>query len=67
MTELFSFQGPRGRTFRPAAGAAWEIVPSLTNPVERSICTLKIKVFQKISDFNDTLTYILVGNAISFR
>ena len=67
MTELFSFQGARGRTLCPAAGAAWEIVPSLTNPVERSICTLKIKVFQKISDFNDTLTYILMGNAISFR
>ena len=67
MTELFSFQGARGRTLCPAADAAWEIVPSLTNPVERSICTLKIKVFQKISDFNDTLTYILVGNAISFR
>ena len=67
MTELFSFQGARGRTFCPAVSATREIVPSLTNPVERSICTLKIKVFQKISDFNDTLTYILVGNAISFR
>ena len=67
MTELFSFQGSQGRTFCPAASAAWEIVPSLTSPVERSFCTLKIKVFQKISDFNDTLTNILVGNAISFR
>ena len=53
MTELFSFQGARGRTFCPAADAAWEIVPSLTNPVERSIHSIEIKVFQKFSNSLD--------------
>ena len=67
MTELFSFQGARGRTFCPAAGAAWEIVPSLTNPVERSFYTLKIKLLQKFSDFQNSLTNILLCNTINFR
>ena len=53
MTELFSFQGARGRTLCPAADAAWEIVPSLTNPVERSIHSIEIKVFQKFSNSLD--------------
>ena len=67
MTELFSFQGARDRTLCPAVSAAWEIVPSLTSHRDGSIRSIEIEVFQKISDFNDTLTYILVGNAISFR
>ena len=67
MTELFSFQGARGRTFCPAAGAAWEIVPSLTNPVERSIRSIEIKVFQKISDSLDFNAYRGVRNTQDFR
>ena len=67
MTELFSFQGARGRTFFPAAGAAWEIVPSLGSRRKWSFCTLKLKVLQKISNFNNSLTNVLVSNAINFR
>ena len=67
MTELFSFQGARGRTLCPAAGAAWEIVPSLGSRRKWSFCTLKLKVLQKISDFNNSLTNVLVSDAISFR
>ena len=47
MTELFSFQGARGRTFCPAAGAVWEIVSSLTSHREGSNCYLKKKEVQK--------------------
>ncbi len=67
MTELFSFQGARGRTLCPAADAAWEIVSSLTNPVKRLFYTLKIKVLQKFSDFQNSLTNILLCNTINFR
>ena len=67
MTELFSFQGARGRTLCPAAGAVWEIVPSLGSRRKGSFCTLKLKVLQKISNFNNSLTNALVNNAISFR
>ena len=67
MTELFSFQGARGRTLCPAADAAWEIVPSLGSRRKWSFCTLKLKVLQKISNFNNSLTNVLVSDAISFR
>ena len=53
MTELFSFQGARGRTLCPAAGAAWEIVLSLGSRRERSIRSIEIEVFQKFSDSLD--------------
>ena len=53
MTELFSFQGARGQTFCPAAGAAWEIVPSLGSRRERSIRSIEIEVFQKFSNSLD--------------
>ena len=53
MTELFSFQGARGRTFRPAAGAAWEIVLSLGSRREGSIHSIEIEVFQKFSNSLD--------------
>ena len=67
MKELFSFQGARGRTLCPAVDAAWEIVSSLTNPVKRLFYTLKIKVLQKFSDFQNSLTNILLCNTINFR
>ena len=67
MTELFSFQGARGRTFCPAADAAWEIVPSLGSRRKRSFYTLKIKVLQKFSNFQNSLTNILLCNTINFR
>ena len=67
MTELFSFQGARGRTLCPEADAAWEIVPSLGRHRERPFCTPKSKVLQKISNFNNLLTNVLVSDAISFR
>ena len=67
MTELFSFQGTRGRTLCPAADAAWEIVPSLTSHREGAFCTPKSKVLQKISNSNNSLTNVLVSNAINFR
>ena len=51
MTELFSFQGPWGRTFRPAAGAAWEIVPSLGSRRKWSNYNQKSKLLQKIVIF----------------
>ena len=51
----------------PAAGAAFEIVPSLGRHRERPFCTLKLKVLQKISNFNNSLTNVLVSDAISFR
>ena len=65
--ELFCFQGARGRILCPAADAAWEIVPSLGSRRKWSFCTLKLKVLQKISNFNNSLTNVLVSNAISFR
>ena len=67
MTELFSFQGARGQTLCPEADAAWEIVSSLTNPVKRLFYTPKIKVLQKFSDFQNSLTNILLCNTINFR
>ena len=67
MTELFSFQGARGRTLYPTADAAWKIVPSLGSRRKWSFCTLKLKVLQKISNFNNSLTNVLVSDAVNFR
>ena len=47
MTELFNFQGARGRTLCPAVSAAQEIVPSLGSRREWSNCYLKKKKIQK--------------------
>ena len=55
MTELFSFQGPRGWTPTPAVSAAWEIVPSLTSHREGANYNQKSKLLQKYSNFHDSL------------
>ena len=67
MTELFSFQGARGQTFCPAAGAAWEIVPSLGSRRERSIRSIEIEVFQKFSNSLDFDTNSGPRYAVDFR
>ena len=67
MTELFSFQGSRGRTFCSAVSAAWKIVPSLTNPVESPSDNLNLKVFDKFRNSIDFLTNILLCGTEYFR
>ena len=67
MTELFSFQGARGRTLCPAAGAAWEIVLSLGSRRERSIRSIEIEVFQKFSNSLDFDTNSGPRYAVDFR
>ena len=67
MTELFSFQGPWGRTFRPAAGAAWEIVLSLGSRRKWSNYNQKSKLLQKNSDFHYSLMNCRLWDIKNFR
>ena len=67
MTELFSFQGARGRTFCPAAGAAWEIVPSLGSRRKWSNYNQKSKLLQKNSDFHYSLMNCRLWDIKNFR